>query len=46
MICHQSIETSIQMMQEKKLALADGVLNKNHAVKLNMEDLRLLFMNA
>lgn len=46
MICHQTIESSIQMMQEKKLALAEGVLNKNQAVKLDMEDLRLLFMNA
>jgi SNF2 family DNA or RNA helicase len=45
-ICQQSIESSIQLMQEKKLALADGVLNKSKAQKLDIEDLRMLFMNA
>ncbi|XP_059483687.1 transcription termination factor 2-like [Neocloeon triangulifer] len=46
LICQQSIESSIQIMQEKKLELADGVLNKKRATKLDIEDLRQLFMHA
>ncbi|CAB3361018.1 Hypothetical predicted protein [Cloeon dipterum] len=46
LICQQSIESSIEIMQEKKLELSEGVLNKKKSVKLDIEDLRDLFKNA
>jgi SNF2 family DNA or RNA helicase len=44
-ICAHTVEQSIQLIQEKKLRIADGILKAKSKTKLDFEDLKSLFLS-